>query len=191
MSEKEKMVQSGAETSSDRAETKKKRSPGRDERGRFTKGNKISENQLFKKENAVACKYKPEYADKLIEYFSQPATRVEYAKKFDKDGNVVGETPVVLPNDYPTFEGFAASIGVHTDTLRNWCETSRRFRYCYVRAREMQKGKLITNTLSGFYNPQFAKFEAINNHGMTEKTQQDASLVLSVKMPEEIDEESF
>lgn len=181
---------SGAETAT--GEKKKKRSsPGRDERGRFTKGNKISENQLFEKENAAACKYKPEYADKLIEYFSQPATRIEYYKRYDKEGNLLEEKPMIFPNEYPTFEGFAMSIGVTTHTLLNWCDENRRFSHCYARAREMQRGKLITNTLSGFYNPQFAKFEAINNHGMTEKTQQDASLVLSVKMPDEIDEESF
>lgn len=172
-------------------EKKKKSSPGRDERGRFTKGNKFSEDQLFEKENAAACKYKAEYADKLIEYFNKPSTRVEYAKAYDKNGNVIRETPVVIPNEYPTFEGFAMSIGVTTHTLLNWCEENRRFSHCYARAREMQRGKLITNTLSGFYNPQFAKFEAINNHGMTEKTQQDASLVLSVKLPDEIDEEAF
>lgn len=188
MSAETENIPNGEETQTDK---KKRSAPGRDERGRFTKGHKFSENQLFEKENAAACKYKPEYADRLIEYFSQPPTRVEYLERYDKEGNVIEKKPMIVPNEYPTFEGFAMSIGVHTDTLRNWCEISQRFRHCYARAREMQRGKLITNTLSGFYNPQFAKFEAINNHGMTEKTQQDTSLVLSVKMPDEIDEESF
>ena len=180
----------GAETPID--EKKKKRnSPGRDERGRFIKGHTLSEGQLFEKENAAACKYKPEYCEKMLEYFSQPPTRVEYWRRYDKEGNILEEKPMVVPNEYPTFESFAASIGVTTRTLLNWCEENHRFSHYYARARELQKGKLITNTLSGFYNPQFAKFEAINNHGMTEKTQQDASLVLSVKMSEEIDEESF
>lgn len=184
-------IPTGAKIVSNGAETKKKRSPGRDERGRFIKGHTFSESQLFEKENAAACKYKPEYCGRMLEYFNQPPTRVEYWRRYDKEGKILEEKPMVVPNEYPTFEGFAASIGVTTRTLLNWCEENHRFSHYYARARELQKGKLITNTLSGFYNPQFAKFEAINNHGMTEKTQQDASLVLSVKMPEEIDEESF
>ena len=146
------------------AKKKKKSSPGRDERGRFTKGHKFSENQLFEKENAAACKYKPEYADMLIAYFNKPPTRVEYAEKYDKDGNIIGRTPIVVPNEYPMFENFAASIGVDTDTLRNWCEISHRFRYCYARAREMQHGIRTVNAMMGLYNSGYAKFETINNY---------------------------
>lgn len=167
-----------------------KNTPGRDERGRFTKNHKIGEATRFAKENAAACKYHEEYADKLIEYFGKPSMRTEYAKNYDKEGNVIKETPVVIPNEYPTFESFAAQIGVTTETLRNWCDQSPRFKHSYARAREMQRAKLIQNTLSGMYNPVFAKFEAINNHGMSDKTASDNTVTFDIKLSDEIDEES-
>ena len=169
---------------------KKTPQPGRDERGRFTKENKIGEEQRFEKDNAAACKYQPEYADKLLEFFGQPATRVEFTEIYNGKGQVVKRTPVVVPNEYPTFEAFAASLGVCVNTLKNWCEESRRFANAYTRAKEMQKGKLITNTLGGMYNPMFAKFEAVNNHGMSDKVATDSTVTLDVKYSDEIDEES-
>ena len=54
----------------------------------------------------------------------------------------------------------------------------------------MQKAKLITNTLGGMYNPLFAKFEAINNHGMSDKTASDNTITFDIKLSDEIDEES-
>ncbi len=169
---------------------KKKPTTGRDERGRFTKDHKIGETTRFEKENAAACKYKEEYADMIIDYFGQPSTRVEYSEVLDKNGNVKRRTPIIVPNEYPTFEAFAAKIGVITETLRNWCDQSPRFRHAYARAKEMQKGKLISNTLGGNYNPLFAKFEAINNHGMSDKTATDNTVSFNIKLSDEIDEEA-
>ncbi len=148
---------------------------GRDERGRFTKNNRIGEATRFEKENAAACKYHEKYADELIEFFGGPNTRVEYSETYDKDGNVIKRIPNVVPNEYPTFEAFAAKLGVTMGTLLNWCKISRRFEYAYARAKEMQRGKLISNTIGGMYNPVFAKFEAVNNHGMRDKVETENS----------------
>jgi len=169
---------------------KKRTTPGRDERGRFTKDIKIGEATRFESENAEACKYKPEYADALIEYFSKPNVRIEYAETFNKDGQVIKRVPVVLPAEYPTFEGFAAKLGVVRDTLRNWCNQSPRFMHAYARAKEMQKDKLIVNSMCGHYNPMIAKFEAVNNHGMSDKVEKDSTISFDVKLSDEIDEES-
>lgn len=170
--------------------TPKKTQPGRDERGRFTKGHKIAEETRFQDENAAACKYKEEYADMLIEFFNKPNTTIEYAETLNSKGEVIKRVPVVMPAEYPTFEAFAAKIGVTTDTLLNWCDQSHRFRHYYARAKEMQKAKLIANTLRGFYNPLFAKFEAVNNHDMSDKTNSDTSHTFSVVLSDEINEES-
>lgn len=169
---------------------KKKNTEGRDEKGRFTKGHRIGENTRFERENAAACKYHERYADELIEYFDQPPTRVEYKETFNKDGVLIKRTPVVIPNDYPTFESFAARHNVTTQTLLNWCEQSPRFCAFYARAKEMQKVRLIENSLRGMYNPMFAKMLAMTDHGMTEKTTNDSTVTYSIKLPDEIDEES-
>ncbi len=165
-----------------------RKNPERDERGRFTKGHKIAEEVRFQKENAAACKYKEQYADELIAYFGAPATRIVYDETFDKNGNVVKRVAHVVPNEYPTFEAFAARLGVTRGTLLNWCKQSKRFEHCYARAKEMQRAKLITNTLGGFYNPQFAKFEAMNNHDMKERVENEGSF--HVTLSDEVDEES-
>ena len=168
----------------------KKPQPGRDERGRFTKEHKIGEATRFEKENAAACKYREEYADQLIDFFNQPDTRTEYTETLNGKGEVIKRVPMIVPNEYPTFEAFAAKLGVTTETLRNWCEQSARFKHTYARAKEMQKAKLISNTLRGMYNPLFAKFEAINNHSMSDKTATDNTVTFNIEFPDEIDEES-
>lgn len=176
----------------------KNKVPGRDERGRFTKGNNISKDQLFEEDNDKAKKYKDEYADQLIEFFSNPPTRVEYAKKYDKEGNLISETPIEFKNDFPTMGLFARKIGVSVSTLKAWAGITedgkykhRRFASAYARVKDWAGGMIESGALSGKLDTNMAKFLLVNNYGMTEKTQQDASLVLSVKMPEEIDEESF
>lgn len=168
----------------------KKPQTGRDERGRFTKNHRIGEATRFEKENAAACKYHEEYADKLIEFFSQPNTRTEYSETLNGQGEVIKRVPVIVANEYPTFEGFASELGVTTETLRNWRDISPRFNYSYARAKELQKAKLISNTLRGIYNPLFAKFEAINNHGMSDKTATDNTVTFSVELADDIDEEA-
>lgn len=169
---------------------KKKPQTGRDERGRFTKDHKIGEATRFEKENAAACKYHEDYADRLIKFFNQPNTRTKYSETLNGKGEVIKRVPIIVPNEYPTFEAFAAKLGVTTGTLRNWCDQSARFANAYARAKELQKAKLITNTLGGIYNPLFAKFEAINNHGMSDKTATDSTVTFSVELSDEIDEES-
>ena len=143
--------------------------------GQFQQGNTVGKATRFNKENASACKYKDEYCEMLIEYFSQPATRIEYKETYFK-GELSSKTPIVVLNEYPTFEMFAAKIGVTTDTLRNWAEKYPRFRLYYTRAKEIQLGKLTSNAMIGLYNPLYAKFEAVNNHGQKDKQEVDTNV---------------
>lgn len=169
---------------------KKQSQAGRDERGRFTKNHRIGEATRFEKENAASCKYHEEYADRLIEFFNTPNTHIEYSETLNRNGEVIKRVPVIMPTEYPTFEAFAALLGVTTETLRNWRNISPRFNHAYARAKELQRAKLITNTLGGMYNPLFAKFEAINNHGMSDKTASDNTVTFNIELSSEIDEES-
>lgn len=159
----------------------------RDKQGRFTKGNTIGKKSRFKEGNIDALKYKDEFCDMLLEYFSQPSTRIEYQEKYSR-GQLVSKIPVTLPNEYPTFEMFAAKIGVTTDTLRNWAEDNPRFKHYYSRAKEIQLAKLTSNTLIGVYNPIYAKFEATNNHGLKDK--QEVATNVSGELSTGIDEKT-
>lgn len=149
--------------------------------GQFKKGNTVGKETRFKKDNTVASKYKEEYCDQLIDYFNQPPTRVEYKETYFK-GELTSRTPIILPAEYPTFELFAAKLGVTTDTLKNWSEKYPRFGVCYARAKEIQFGKLTSMAVTGLYNPVYAKFEAVNNHKQKDKQEIDTSVNGSVNI---------
>lgn len=157
------------------SQTKKSATNKRNNKGQFVKGNSIGKETRFEKENAAACKYRDEYCEKLIEFFNQPPTRIEYKETYYK-GELSSRTPVVVPNEYPTFEMFAASIGVTTGTLRNWYENYPRFAFYYARAKEIQLGKLTSNAVTGLYNPIYAKFEAVNNHNQKDRQEVDTNV---------------
>jgi hypothetical protein len=108
----------------------------------------------------------------------------------NKNGDEVTVGREIIPTDYPTFEGFAAKIGVDTDTLRNWCDDHDRFRCCYAWAREKQREILLVNGIAGRYNPNFAKFVAINCHGMQEKVVTENTGPVQVHLSGEVDEEA-
>ena len=144
-------------------------------KGQFQKGNTVGKETRFKKDNQVACKYKEEYCDMLIEFFNKPATKIVYKEMYHK-GELTCKIPIVLPEEYPTFELFAASIGVTTRTLKNWCDESPRFSFYYARAKEIQLGKLTSMAVTGMYNPVYAKFEAVNNHNQKDKQEIDTNV---------------
>ena len=90
-------------------------------------------------------KYKKEYCEGIIEYCR------------GCDG------------EYRTLEGYADAIGVCVDTLHEWRKQHPEFSEAYNRAKNAQKAILIEGGLTGRFNTQFAKFVAINCHGMSEK----------------------
>lgn len=148
----------------------------RNSKGQFVKGNKIGRETRFQKENEAACKYKEKYCDKLMEFFNQPDVEIQYKEVFNRRGEIVARTPIMLPAAYPTFEIFAASIGVTTRTLLEWSKQYPRFSDCYARAKELQLGKLTSNALRGLYNPIYAKFEAVNNHNQKDKQEVETNV---------------
>ena len=156
---------------------------GRNKSGQFTKGNN------FAVGNKNANKYKKEYAEELIKYFSEPPTRVEYIRDYDAHGKLKHEEPVVLGADYPTFEGFATQIGVTTKTLENWKRDHPLFAKAYELAQDLQKNTLLVNGLGGRYNANFAKFVAMNHHNMADRTEQKLlgdegmEVIVNVKTP--------
>ncbi len=122
----------------------------RNEKGQFCEGNEIGKETRFSEGHEFSKKYNDKYCDEMVKYFH-------------------------TYSGYPTFELFADSIGVIDDTLRNWCEEFPQFRHAYKRCMNIQKGKLIDNTLSEKYNANFAKFVAVNCHGMKERIEQDVN----------------
>jgi len=96
-------------------------------------------------------KYKPEYCEKIVEFF----------------------TYIISTNNWPTFEGFAASINVSTETLQDWKNNKPDFSVSYNKALNLQKDNLFMNTLKKNYDSSFARFLASACYGLSEKTQVD------------------
>ena len=161
------------------------------ENGRFEKGNEIGKETRFKKNNKTSNKYKAEYIEQMLLFFAEPHSDVYYERTYYKDGKLKSERPIILPPKFPTFELFAASIGVTSNTLRNWCEKHPRFCDAYEYAKTMQLGIAKVYAMSKMYDSNFAKFILMNEHGMSEKSSTDTNVTFSVEYDSsEIDEES-
>lgn len=134
--------------------------------GQFKKGNTIGKETRFKEGNTFSVKYKEEYCDMMIDFFRNAT-------------------------DFPTFEEFAGEIiDVEEQTLANWREQYPRFRIAYAKCLTIQKGRLVKGGVSGKYNAAFSKFIAVNCHGMTDKSENDSKMTVTITTNAEVDEES-
>jgi hypothetical protein len=156
---------------------------------KFKEGNEIGAETRFKAGNQVSSKYKSEYCEELLEFFRVPEAEEKWSRSYYESGAIKSEAPIILPPKLPTFELFAAKIGVTVGTLEHWCEKYPRFATIYAHAKEIQKGIIILNAMTKQYDANFAKFLLANNHGMKEAREKDTSIALDVTFDDVIDEE--
>lgn len=142
----------------------------------FKKGNTIGEETRFKKGNTIGEETRVKPGDKLATVYKAeyPDMMLEYAKKED----------VVLPS----MEGWCMDNAVAIRTAYGWLETHPQFASAYDQLKLVQKQRLQERGLLNQYNSQIVKFLLENNHGMREKA--DSTVTYTVKMNQEIDEES-
>lgn len=141
-------------------------------------------------------KYKPEYAQLLIDFFKNCEVVKEIhtvTSGSNGKGSEWSKDEVRYEAlDFPTLELFACEIDVDDNTLVLWANAKYpddyrikakqglykypEFRAAYSRAKNIQKGKLVKNAMTGKLHAGFAQFFAINNLGMLsakeENTQQ-------------------
>lgn len=117
--------------------------------------------------------YKPEYCQKLEEYFS--------AKPYElKNGrNEAGDTP--------TLAGFAASIRIHRATMIDWCKKHPDFLDAYNLAKELQENWLVVNGNKGLINPAFGMFTLKNVSNWRDKRDVEISGNVTSMSDEELD----
>ena len=118
--------------------------------------------------------YNPEYCDQIIEYFKKPPFHTEYKREYFNNGEIKSETPILIANEFPTFQGFADEIGVHFDTLREWVKVHKEFSESYAHAKALQEKIWLINGLQNLYNSQFAQFFGKNCLGY--KDQQEITV---------------
>jgi hypothetical protein len=117
-------------------------------------------------------KYKPEYCDKIIEYFNVPPQQVVYKETYNADGSLKSKEPIVLPAQFPTFQGFANDIcDVSMMSMMRWCDEHIEFREAYSRAKAIQEKILLINSTGKLYDSQFSQFFAKNCLGYRDKTE--------------------
>ena len=138
----------------------------RDDKGRFVKGNDSGKATRAKEGNDLASKYKDEYCEQMLKWFMDES------------------------RPFPQFTFFAEELGVGERTLLNWCAEHRRFADYYARCKQIQLAKINEGTMFRQFDPSFAKFLAINCHGMKEKVEQDTVVKVKMELPSDVDEES-
>ena len=106
-------------------------------------------------------KYKSEYCQQLIDYFSiEPLEIIREQEITDTEGGKYISRR--LPQRFPWFEGFARKIGVHRNTLKNWCTEHPEFAEAYETAKDLQREFLVDIGLSGATSASFAIFTMKN-----------------------------
>jgi hypothetical protein len=97
-------------------------------------------------------KYRPEYCQRMLDYFSQAR---EIVKKVQSFGKYQDKEYL----EFPTFQGFAAfEIGVTHQTLIAWCKDYPEFSEAYRACKDMQEQILVKGGLTKQYDSAFAKF---------------------------------
>ena len=121
----------------------------REANGYFAEGNNLAEGHYFQPGNDGGTKYKPEYAEKLVKYFKEH-------------------------EGFPTLELFAGiEIGVSINTITNWANAHPEFDEAVKMAKTIQLGRIHEHTMLKRYDATYARFLAVNNHGMSDKSQVD------------------
>lgn len=109
-------------------------------------------------------KYKPEYCDDIIDYFSGEP----YSTETTESG-----ASKKIPNDLPLIQNYAKKIGVCVDTLNEWTKVHPAFSEAYKKARALQEAFWTTNSLHGLYSPAFTIFAGKNMFGWRDKQEHE------------------
>ena len=116
-------------------------------------------------------KYDPEYCQKMIDFFDIDHTVIKTKDVVNQKTGEVNTVEIEEGAKLPTFERFAADLGTHRETLRNWCNEHEEFFAAYKKCQELQKDMLIDLAIRGYYNPTFSIFTAKNITDMRDKVE--------------------
>lgn len=133
----------------------------------------------------------PEILIKAQEYIDNAEDKMVKRVKSGNDGKETFETKLKV--NIPTIEGLALYLNVARKTLYNWENQSENdvFLHIMERLREKQANALISNGLSGDYNPTIAKV-LLTKHGYregVEQTGKDGKDLIPEPIPKEKQDE--
>ena len=120
-------------------------------------------------------KYEDQHCADIIRFFSV-AKNKQIVKSVTTGKNEYEKTEyTTVPNDLPTFAGFARKIGVNGDTVVEWTKKNAEFSAAYNVAKELQKEFLVDNGLKGLYPPASFIFVAKNVTTMRDKQEVEST----------------
>lgn len=99
--------------------------------------------------------YRPEYCQKMVDFFDRDYTQEKHGK--------------IEACDFPSIAGFARKLKVTKQTLYNWGEKHPPFFDVLEQCRGIQEDILISNALKGSYSAPFTQFLLKNTHGFKDK----------------------
>mgnify|MGYP006921325302 CR=1 FL=1 len=167
----------------------------------MVKNNKKQEHTFSKKPNGKNATgrptdYKPEYCQKMIEYFEQCKAEVLVDISFyntnkeevisqiinpiyenAEDWDLLNAWPVkrieqkIAMNKFPSYVRFARIIWVSKSTLFERAKEHKEFSDSMVICNDISETILLENWLQGIYNPWFAQFLLKNNYWYKDKTE--------------------
>lgn len=111
-------------------------------------------------------KYRPEYCQAIVTYFSNPSSWVPHE-------NLKGEVKVALVNKLPTFERFAAGIGVSSRALEDWRDKHEEFGAAYRIASGLQKAFLMELSAAGVGTGAVALMLQVNHKMRLDKDEEN------------------
>ena len=109
-------------------------------------------------------KYKDDMGKRMIEFFDRKP--YETKEIYDEDGN---QRDIRIANDFPSFEGFAASVNVSRPTIYTWKKKHKSFRIAWRRCEAMQHNFIMVNGMAGLTAQAFTIFAAKNIMGWRDK----------------------
>lgn len=121
-------------------------------------------------------KYKKKYCKEIIEFFDREPEGPRLKRTFYANGVLKSEEPITEAKEFPTFQGFAKHIGVSMSRLTEWRDKYPEFQAAYTRAKEIQEGVWLSESMAGRYNAQFAKFFGVNCLGYKDKVEQETTI---------------
>lgn len=132
---------------------------------------------MKKRRNGRPTKYKAEYVEKIIEFFSLKED--SYRENVSNQGTVQ-----MVPRRMPTLERFADEIGVDASTLYRWATATKKgsnnplhpkFCMAYTRAKNCQMAYILEAGVVGALNPSFLNLFMKNAHGWVDKVEQETT----------------
>lgn len=138
------------------------------------------------KKNGRPTKYKPEYAERMEEFFS--IDEPSYRESANKQGTIQ-----MVARRMPTMERFALGIGVTVGTLWNWANKTKKdseepvhpeFLEAYTRARDCQMVYILEAGVVGALNSPFLNLFMKNAHGWQDKIEQEVTHAVSIDLDE-------